>query len=146
MGYQLWGFEYRAHKKNALLRVFIENTQGITLENCSSVSRQLSASLDVDDLIPVAYILEVSSPGVDRVLFTPEQYQQYIGKVLKVRARLPINGRRNFRGVLVNVDTDSKTAQIILRVDNEEYEIPFHVVDRARLITEVFPKRSGKKT
>lgn len=130
LSFQLWGYEYRPHSESALLRIFIENEGGVSIEHCTKVSRQIGAALDVEDIIPVAYILEVSSPGIDRVLFTPDQYARYIGDALKVRTRSPIEGRRNFKGVLEAVsDTD-----VSVKVDNETFVIPFNVVDRARLI------------
>ncbi len=129
LGYELWGYEYRPQEESALLRVFIEHADGIRLEDCSRVSHQLSATMDVEDPIPVAYILEVSSPGIDRVLFKPEQYSSYIGEIIKIRTRLPQNERRNFRGHLVEVsDTD-----VTLNVDNELFTIPLDIIDRARL-------------
>ncbi|PWQ99106.1 ribosome maturation factor RimP [Leucothrix pacifica] len=130
LGFELWGYEYRPHSESALLRIFIEKEGGISIDNCTQVSRQIGAALDVEDLIPVAYILEVSSPGIDRVLFTPEQYHRYIGEQLKVRTRSPIEGRRNFRGSL-EAATDTHVSVL---VDNETFEIPFDVVDRARLV------------
>lgn len=130
LGFQVWGYEYRPHSESALLRIFIEKEGGISIDNCTQVSRQIGAALDVDDLIPVAYILEVSSPGVDRVLFTPEQYQGYIGNLAKIRTRTPIEGRRNFRGTIEGV-TDT---HVSVAVDQETFEIPFDVVDRTRLV------------
>ena len=130
LGFALWGYEYRPHSESALLRIFIEKEGGISIDNCTQVSRQIGAALDVDDLIPVAYILEVSSPGIDRVLFTPEQYRGYTGDQVKVRTRSPIEGRRNFRGSIEAV-TDTHVSVL---VDNETFEIPFDVVDRARLV------------
>ena len=130
LGFELWGYEYRPHSESALLRIFIEKDGGISIDNCTQVSRQIGAALDVDDLIPVAYILEVSSPGIDRVLFTPEQYRGYISDQVKVRTRSPIDGRRNFRG---SIEAVTETHVSVL-VDNETFEIPFDVVDRARLV------------
>ena len=130
LGFDVWGYEYRPHSESALLRIFIEKEGGISIDNCTQVSRQIGAALDVDDLIPVAYILEVSSPGIDRVLFTPEQYQGYISEQVKVRTRTPIESRRNFRGAIESV-TDT---HVSVSVDNEIFEIPFDVIDRARLV------------
>jgi ribosome maturation factor RimP len=130
LGFQLWGYEYRPHSESALLRIFIEKEGGISIDNCTQVSRQIGAVLDVEDLIPVAYILEVSSPGIDRVLFTPEQYRGYINDQVKVRTRSPIEGRRNFRG---SIETVTET-HVSVKVDNETFEIPFDVIDRARLV------------
>ena len=130
LGFEVWGYEYRPHSESALLRIFIENEGGVSIDHCTQVSRQIGAALDVDDIIPVAYILEVSSPGIDRVLFTPEQYKNYIGEAVKVRTRSPIEGRRNFKGVIESVDEN----EVNVTVDNETFVIPFNVVDRARLV------------
>jgi len=130
LGFILWGYEYRPHGESALLRIFIEKTEGISVDDCALVSRQIGAALDVEDIIPVAYILEVSSPGMDRVLFSADQYQDYIGDNIKVRTRTRIDDRRNFKGLLVSADDSIVT----VKVDNEEFAIPYESIDRARLI------------
>ncbi|MCK5903300.1 MAG: ribosome maturation factor RimP, partial [Cocleimonas sp.] len=86
--------------------------------------------LDVEDLIPVAYILEVSSPGIDRVLFSKTQYQQYLGQLAKIRTRTPLKKRRNFRGILESADDHHVT----IVIDKESFEVPFDIIDRTRLI------------
>lgn len=135
--YQLWGYEYRPQSNSALLRIFIDTKAGITLDDCTVVSRQLSAVLDVEDLIPVAYILEVSSPGIDRVLFKPEQYKQYIGEQLKVRTHHLVENRRNFKGKLLNTtETD-----FVVKIGKEKYQIPFDTVDRARVKITINPRK-----
>ena len=131
LGFILWGYEYRPHGESALLRIFIEKTDtGISVDDCALVSRQIGAALDVEDIIPVAYILEVSSPGMDRVLFNADQYQNYIGDKIKIRTRTRIDDRRNFKGLLVNANESVAT----IKVDNEEFAIPYESIDRARLI------------
>lgn len=130
LGYMLWGYEYRPHSESALLRIFIEKDEGISVEDCATVSRQIGAVLDVENIIPVAYILEVSSPGMDRVLFTADQYQEYIGELIKIRTRSPIEERRNFKGSLIKADENT----VVIKVDNTEFEIPFESIDRARLV------------
>ena len=130
LGFELWGYEYRPHSESALLRIFIEKEAGIAVEDCAQVSRQIGAVLDVENIIPVAYILEVSSPGMDRVLFTADQYQSYIGDTLKIRTRTPIEERRNFKGSLEKVNESNVT----IKVDNQEFDIPFESIDRARLV------------
>ena len=142
LGYVLWGYEYRAHKESALLRVFIDAEQGVVVDDCSRVSLQLSAALDVEDLIPVAYILEVSSPGVDRVLFVPEHYAVYQGQKLKVRTRTPIEGRRNFVGTLKQCDDTT----ITMLVEGVEFVIAYDVIDRGRLVYEMKAQPKGKRT
>jgi ribosome maturation factor RimP len=130
LGFILWGYEYRPHGDSALLRIFIEKAEGISVDDCALVSRQIGAVLDVEDTIPVAYILEVSSPGMDRVLFSANQYQDYIGDKIKIRTRTRIDDRRNFKGSLVSADENVVT----VKVDNEEFAIPYESIDRARLI------------
>ena len=134
LNYVLWGYEYRPQRESALLRIFIEKDKGdetgISVDDCAIVSRQIGAVLDVENIIPVAYILEVSSPGMDRVLFTADQYQDYLGDSMKIRTRTPINERRNFKGTLIKT-TEST---VYIKVDNEEFEIPFESIDRARLV------------
>ncbi len=130
LGFILWGYEYRPHGESALLRIFIEKNEGISVDDCALVSRQIGAALDVEDIIPVAYILEVSSPGMDRVLFTEDQYQDYIGDNIKIRTRTRIDDRRNFKGTLVS----ASESVVTVKVDNEEFAIPYESIDRARLI------------
>ncbi len=130
LGYILWGYEYRPHSESALLRIFIEKEEGVTVDDCAKVSRQIGAVLDVENLIPVAYILEVSSPGMDRVLFTPEQYTDYLGDNIKIRTRTAINDRRNFKGTLKDVNE----TQLTINVDNQDFEIPFDIIDRTRVV------------
>ncbi len=131
LGFELWGYEYRPRSESALLRIFIEKADtGISVDNCASVSRQIGAVLDVENIIPVAYILEVSSPGMDRVLFKAEQYQDYLGQSLKIRTRTRIDDRRNFKGTLVNASASIVT----IKIDNQEFKIPYESIDRARLV------------
>ena len=141
LGYELWGYEYRPQKESALLRIFIDSESGITVDDCGIVSNQLGAALDVEDLIPVAYILEVSSPGLDRVLFVPEHYARYLNQQIKVRTRLPVQKRRNFVGKLLNVGEST----IAMDVEGSAVEIPYDVIDRARLVLDFRPQRKGGK-
>jgi len=130
LGYSLWGYEYRPQRESALLRIFIDKEEGVNVDDCGIVSRQMGAVLDVEDIIPVAYILEVSSPGMDRVLFTADQYQDYLGDTIKIRTRTPVNERRNFKGTLIK----TSESHVELEIDNKTFEIPFESIDRARLV------------
>ena len=141
LGYELWGYEYRPQKESALLRIFIDSESGITVDDCGIVSNQLGTALDVEDLIPVAYILEVSSPGLDRVLFVPEHYARYIDQQIKVRTRLPVQKLRNFVGKLLNAGETT----ISMDVEGTAVEIPYDIVDRARLVLDFRPQRKGGK-
>ena len=101
LGLELWGVEYISQGKNSVLRIFIENEQGISIEDCAKTSRQVSAVMDVEDPISGEYTLEVSSPGADRRLFKLEQCQQFIGDDVNVRLHTPVDGRRKIKGKLV---------------------------------------------
>lgn len=130
LGCDLWGLDFHAQGKKSLLRVYIEKADGVSLEDCERVSRQVSSVLDVEDPIAGEYTLEVSSPGMDRPLFRLEQYSDYVGWKLSVRLRTAFEGRRKFTGVLKGIEDD----EIVLEVDNEEYLLPFELIDKANLI------------
>jgi ribosome maturation factor RimP len=133
LGFELWGLQYAAHRKGALLRVYIESEQGITLDDCAAVSDQLSAVLDVEDPIGVPYTLEVSSPGLDRLLFRAEQFARYIGERVKLRLGTPLDGRRRFEGRIAEVGADTVT----LELEDGQTELPFDAIEEARLIPEI---------
>ena len=102
-------------EKTALLRIYVDSANGVNLDECAKVSRQISAVLDVEDPIQGHYYLEVSSPGIDRPLFTIDQCQGYLGKPVAIRLRVPKAGRRNFTGTLVQVENE----QISLQLDDQ---------------------------
>jgi len=130
LGYELWGLEYLTHGSQAVLRVFIDNPNGISVDDCALVSRQVSAVLDVEDPIAGEYTLEVSSPGMDRPLFTVEQFRLYVGQQVRIRLRMPFEGRRNFNGRLVSVEDED----VVVAVDEHEYLLPHETIDKAHLV------------
>lgn len=132
LGYELVGIEYRAQGRRSLLRVYIDTPEGVSVDDCERVSRQISSVLDVDDPIPGQYVLEVSSPGLDRPLFTAEHFRRFSGNRVKLRISPPLDGRRNFSGVLVGMRDDA----VVVVQDNEEVEIPLHHIERARIVPE----------
>jgi ribosome maturation factor RimP len=132
MGFDFWGCEYLAAGKHSTLRIYIDKPEGVTVDDCGLVSRQISAIMDVEDPISSAYMLEVSSPGVDRQLFRPEQYAPQKGRLLRVRTTSSIMGRRNFKGPLVEVTAD----HIEIEVDGEVFNIDFALIDKANLVIE----------
>ena len=101
---ELWGIELLQQGKSAMLRIYIESDAGITVDDCEKVSRQVSALLDVEDPIAGEYTLEVSSPGLDRPLFTASQFAAFTGEVVNVKLRSPLNGRRKFKGSITAID------------------------------------------
>ena len=98
LGYELWGFVYVPQSRYSVLRVYIDSDKGITVSDCERVSRQLSAVLDVEDPLPGAYSLEVSSPGLDRPLFTLAHFERYLGAGVNVRVHVPVESVDILRG------------------------------------------------
>ncbi|MBB6522994.1 ribosome maturation factor RimP [Pseudoteredinibacter isoporae] len=129
LGCQLWGLEYLSQGRHTTLRLYIESPDGVGLEQCEQVSRQVSAVMDVEDPITGEYTLEVSSPGLDRPLYTLEQFQQYVGEKVSLRLRQAFEGRRKFQGLLNGVEGD----EILLVVDNEEYVLPIEWIEKANV-------------
>lgn len=132
MGYEFVGCELLRQGKRSLLRVYIDSPKGITLDDCSTVSYQISAMLDVEDPIQGEYNLEISSPGIDRPLFDLEHYKKYVGKKVKIRLQAPIDNRRNIVGVLLKVEE----MNIHLLADAEELVVPFSEIEKAKLIAD----------
>lgn len=130
LGCELWGIDFHSQGKNSMLRIFIEKDDGVAVEDCEAVSRQVSSVFDVEDPIKSEYTLEVSSPGLDRALYKLDQYSAYIGEKLSVRLRVSFDGRRKFAGILKNIEND----EIVLEVDNEEYLLPYELIDRANIV------------
>ena len=138
LGFELWGLELLSPNRRPTLRVFIESSDGVTVDNCADVSRHLGGVLDVEDPIAGEYTLEVSSPGVDRLLFKPVQYGAYVGEPIEIRLRFPFEGRRRFRGWLMGLEDED----VVVRVDKHEYLLPLKQIDKARVQPRLATKRS----
>lgn len=130
-GYELVDLQYRREQNGWVLRVFIDAPGGISFDDCERVSRELGPVLDVRDPVPQAYNLEVSSPGVARPLRTPEHFRRYAGQTAKVTLGAGINGRRNFKGTLVEVEGDD---HVVIDVDGESYKLPVGDIRSASLV------------
>ncbi len=130
LGYVCWGVEYISQGRHSLLRVYIDHPNGILVEDCEAVSRQVSGVLDVEDPITNEYTLEVSSPGMDRPLFTLEQFAAHVGEQVKVKLRSPLEGRRNFQGLLRGVEDQD----VVVQVDEHEYLLPIEMIDKANVV------------
>ncbi|WP_252272812.1 ribosome maturation factor RimP [Pseudomonas subflava] len=130
LGYQCWGIEFISQGRHSLLRVYIDHANGILIEDCETVSRQVSAVLDVEDPISSEYTLEVSSPGMDRPLFTLEQFAAHSGEQVKIKLRSPFDGRRNFQGLLRGVEEQD----VVVLVDDHEFLLPIDLIDKANII------------
>ena len=129
LGYELVELEYAAGRTQAVVRLFIDTPAGVTVEDCERVSRDVAALLDVDDPIPTAYTLEVSSPGFDRVLRTPAHFERFVGERVFVELKAPRAGRKRYTGVL---QVASATG-IELEVDKQKVEVRFEEIGKARL-------------
>ena len=129
LGYELVGAEFGQAENGMTLRVYIDKPEGIVMEDCAPVSRQLNAVLDVEDTIKSAYLLEVSSPGVDRPLFTEAHFAAQIGQEVKVRLTDGVGGRRNFKGPLIAVKDGVATVE----VDGIDYDLSIDDVEQAHI-------------
>lgn len=132
LGYELTDLEVRLGGKSGLVRVFIDKPEGIGLDDCEKVSLAISALLDVEDPLPGHYDLEVSSPGLDRKLTKIEHFQRFTGDTVKIEMRLPIDGRRRFKGTLVSVNDEN----IVVEVDGEQHSLALAAIHAARLVPE----------
>lgn len=141
MGYNFWGLECQASENTAQVRIFIDRSEGITLEDCSRVSQQLSAVLDVEDPVQVPYTLEISSPGINRKLFSAEQMKDAVGSKVKVKTTWPTNERRNIRGILKDANDEQLT---VVTQEGEEFLVPIEAIKNARLDLDIDPNLSTK--
>ena len=130
LGYEYVGAEFGQGESGQTLRVYIDAGDGVDVDDCATVSRQLDAVLDVEDVVPGAYALEVSSPGVDRPLFDEAQFASQIGEEVRVRLVGGIDGRRNYKGRLLAVEAGTATVE----VDGVDHALPLADVEQAYLI------------
>ena len=130
LGYELVGIEYLPQGKHSLMRIYIDQEDGVTLEDCEQVSRQVSAVLDVEDPVNGQYSLEVSSPGLERPLFVEEHYTRFAGNQVFVRTSFPLDGRRKFEGILKGVDGED----VVVEIGEGTFRIPLVQIDKAHLI------------
>lgn len=130
LGFELVEAELSGGRHHRTLRVYIDGPEGVTVDDCAAVSRQLSAILDVEDPIIGSYTLEVSSPGLDRPLVTPADFRRFQGAMIKVRLLNALDGRRNFTGRLLETTPES----VVMEVDQERFNLPLAAIERARLV------------
>lgn len=129
-GYELVGLEFIRAGEHSTLRVFIDHENGINVDDCAEVSHQVSAVMDVEDPITVAYNLEVSSPGLERPLFKAAHYEQFIGQEVKLVLKMALANRRKWQGIISKVEGET----ITLTVDNNEEEFALSNVAKANLV------------
>jgi ribosome maturation factor RimP len=130
LGYELVELEHSSGHGSAVVRLFIDSPAGVGLADCERVSREVSALLDVEDPIPTAYTLEVSSPGFDRVLRTRAHFGRFVGARVHLELATPRAGRRRYTGTLLAVDDGG----ITLEVDGQSVGVAFAEIGKARLV------------
>lgn len=131
LGLELVGIEFSPNSGSSLLRVYIDEPErGITIDDCERASREISALLDVNDPVAGRYTLEVSSPGLERPLFTPAHFGRFAGEQVRINVNLPIDGRRRFQGRIDAVDAD----RVTIDQDGKPLEIAHANIAKARLV------------
>tara|TARA_B100000676_G_scaffold242255_1_gene243675 strand:- start:2938 stop:3357 length:420 start_codon:yes stop_codon:yes gene_type:complete len=130
LGYELWGIEGGRHAGSQLIRVYIDKSEGVTVDDCEKVSRQLGDLIEAEQAVPGNYVLEVSSPGFERRFFKLQQHQGFIGEKIRVALRDTIDGKRVFRGTLVEVLESS----LVILSEGNEYTFEFTEIERSSLI------------
>ena len=164
LGLELLGVEYLPSPGGATLRLYIDipNVDGgdvasdsetprmVGIEDCEAVSREVSAQLDVEDPISGNYTLEVSSPGVDRPLFTPEQFARFLGEEVKIGLKLPQDGRRRLQGRIAVIDGERIDLEIEAKPESQRVSVAFDNIEKARLVPDwaalgFAPSKPGKK-
>ena len=131
MGFELVQVKMLEGRSGQTLQIMAERADGsMSLDDCALVSRQVSAVLDVENVIEAAYRLEVSSPGIDRPLVKLGDYAAYVGHTAKIETVLPIGGRKRFSGVLKPLEGEN----IIITVDGKDFTLPFMDIQSAKLV------------
>lgn len=133
-GVELYDLEVGRMKGKILLRVYIDREGGVTIDNCEAVSREIEAMLDVEDPIPTSYVLEVSSPGLDRPLKKPKDFKRFSGKKVRLVTREPIEKQNFFVG---EIELATDDAVVLLLPRDRKIAIPYDNISRARLEVEV---------
>lgn len=139
MGYELLGCELQPQARHLIFRIYIDRPTGVTVEDCSKVSHQVSAMLDVEDPFQTPYSLEVSSPGIDRPLFKLEHYKKFTGNKIKLKLHIPLANQRKFKGILSRVENDD--IFFLPEGTSEEIKVSFDMIEKANLIGEINPSK-----
>lgn len=130
LGLSLWGLEYLPLGRKALVRVYLDGPDGISIDQCALISRQLSPALEVEDAVPGTFTLEVSSPGLERVFFHPEQLNGYIGQTVAIKLKEPLDERKAFKGPLIRVED----ALVTVEDSGREWILPWDHIKKMHLV------------
>ena len=128
----LWGIEVLSSGKSSIVRVYIDSSNGVNVDDCAIISRQISSMLDVESFLPERYVLEVSSPGLDRKLFEISQYSAYIGDKVRISLKAPFEERKNYSGILTKIEEND----VVIESGDEEFTFPFEVIETGHLVYE----------
>ena len=141
LGYEFVGLEHQSNPKNPVVVIYIDKPDGIAIEDCETVSREVAALLDVEDPIPGQYNLEVSSPGLDRPLFTLAHFEQFAGETVQLNVFAPVEGRRKFKGAILGAEEG------IVRIDQDGAEVALEMsnIVKARLVPDYSAILAGSK-
>ena len=135
LGYEMVGIEHLPMGKHSVLRIYIDSADGITVDDCSRVSHQVSGVLDVEEPIKGQYTLEISSPGVDRPLFNAEQFARFIGSKVKLRLYRPLEGKRKINGVIEKVEGENITIRD--SASEQHFQLQMDDIDKANIIADL---------
>ena len=129
MGYELWGLSIGQQNNSLKFTLYIDSKDGINIDDCVKVSNQVSHILDIDDEFNAEYVLEVSSPGFDRVLITQDHFEKYINEKVKMKLKWLVQNRKNIKGLITSVTSE----HVVISDDKDNYEIKYDSIDSARL-------------
>jgi ribosome maturation factor RimP len=132
-GLELVHAEMVGSHKNATLRIYIDKPGGVTLDDCATVSEQVSLILDVEDLIAYQYLLEVASPGLDRGLHKPSDYERFAGLPAHIKLTAPLNGQRNFHGTLIGLESEGEPAALLDDETGKRHRLPLNLISKANV-------------
>ena len=142
LGFEFIGLEYNPNPKHSVLRIYIDHENGVGIHDCETVSRETAALLDVKDPIRSHYNLEVSSPGLDRPLFTPAHYSEFTGYEVQINLYAPQDGRRKFAGPILSAGESS----VNIEQDGSEVTLEYDNIAKAKLIPDYEKILAGHKT
>ena len=128
-GFELVDLEYQREPQGWVLRIYLDREGGVTLDDCAEVSGEIGAVLEVKDVIPNPYVLEVSSPGLTRPLKKPEDFNKFSNRLVKIKLYEPLEGRKNFKGTLLGLEGE----KVRLEIEGRVYELPLQGIAKANL-------------
>lgn len=138
LGLRLWGLEYIPLGRKALVRIYIDEEEGVTVDQCVMVSRQLGPALEVEETLPGSFTLEVSSPGLERQFFHPKQLQAYLNRLVHARLKEPLEGRKSFQGILIRAEGEC----LVLDEAGQEISLSWDQIKKIHLVHVFGPKAS----